>query len=230
VSTSLILGTCSAAAGWVACPLYVRKTLRGGAQPSRVSWASWVLAYTELLVLQAAGGATVTLLLNATEWAATVLILVLTWRRGTGALSAATAALIGCDIAALAAWRLASPAIGTECMLAAIALAAWPTIRREYRAPGTEPAFAWWLLILGGLLSGAGVRPGSPAVLYAYPAVVTAMSAGVVIAGAAGAAAQRRWAARLIGAGVEAAESRSQRPPAPPVRELAGQRARGGAR
>jgi hypothetical protein len=235
-AVNTVFGVTSGIAGALACPWYIRR-----AEPDRTSWLSWLLAYTFLLAAQLADGAIATLWLNGTEWAATLLICVFTWRRGTGTVSRRTVVMLGGECLALAAWWVTTAAIGTVLMLTVIAAATLPTVGNAYRNPNREPSLAWCLMALAGILGELAVRPGSAVASYAYPDEVTVMAIAVITAAAIGPAARRRNAGSLGGAGREALTSAaacaqsgsspgrvdSSRPSPPPGSVMAGTHAQG---
>jgi len=167
----------------VAILLYIRGTLRGD-QPQRVSWVIFTADAAVLLVAQWQHGARSSLWILLPQVAGTLVVMVLSWKRGKGDVTRLDVVLLCAAADALALTWLAR--LGQAIVLATGAemIGVFLSARDVRRQPGTEPTEAWLAFAVAGVLDVPAVH-GAP-VLYVVPAAWIAGGLCVPLASLAG--------------------------------------------
>ena len=192
----------------VAISMYLLVTLRNAAQPHPASWLVWAGNDTVMLVLQAADGVRVAVLVLIPQVAGVLAICGISWCRRCAQWRAARAAaravsassdpsgrrevlLSPADVTLLAATGCALIWYVVKCdapMAVLIAVAvelagAAMTACKVYREPDSEPLSSWLVLALSGAAAAWAIVPRGtgPAayVPYAYPAALVLMGSAV---------------------------------------------------
>jgi hypothetical protein len=176
----LIAGAVSA----VAILLYIRGTLRGD-QPQRVTWVIFTADAAVLLVAQWRHGARSSLWILLPQVAGTLVVMVLSWKRGKGDVTRLDVVLLCAAADALALTWLARLAQAIVLATGAEMIGVFLSARDVRRQPGTEPTEAWLAFAIAGALDIPAVH-GAP-VLYVVPAAWIAGGLCVPLASLAGA-------------------------------------------
>ncbi|MEL6453043.1 MAG: hypothetical protein AAFQ19_17455 [Pseudomonadota bacterium] len=162
---------------------YIRDTLVGRTHPHRASWLIWSVLGCIALGSQVAQGAHASLWFAAMQVGCTVFIFALTIRRGNGAwlapgdtyvLAAAGLGLLMWSVTHTAAYALGMAI--TVSLLGGIC-----TVRKAYRAPGSETLSTWVLSTVAAALALLSVGT-LDWVLLAYPAYLLVLYAAIVTA------------------------------------------------
>jgi hypothetical protein len=168
----------------VAILLYIRGTLRGD-QPQRVAWVIFTADAAVLLVAQWRHGARSSLWILLPQVAGTLVVMVLSWKRGKGDVTRLDVALLCAAAGALALTWLARLAQAIVLATGAEMIGVFLSARDVRRQPGTEPTEAWLAFAVAGALDIPAVH-GAP-VLYVVPAAWIAGGLCVPLASLAGA-------------------------------------------
>ena len=168
----------------VAILLYIRGTLRGD-QPQRVSWVIFTADAAVLFVAQWRHGARSSLWILLPQVAGTLVVMVLSWKRGKGDITRLDVVLLCAAVDALALTWLARLAQAIVLATGAELIGVFLSARDVRRQPGTEPTEAWLAFAAAGALDIPAVH-GAP-VLYVVPAAWIAGGLCVPLASLAGA-------------------------------------------
>jgi hypothetical protein len=184
---------------------YVRAKVRRDVG-SRAAWTVWAATEVAILITQYARGARASLLVQLPQVAGALVICVIAWRRGTREVSRRDVALFTATALALALWVITRDATLAIVLGVAVEYGGLvPTVTGAWHRPDSEPLGSWLLVSAAGLTGLRAVRQGSAAVLFLYPASLTAMAAIVALAAVAGAWRDASPATRkLVGTGLAA--------------------------
>jgi hypothetical protein len=182
VTVVTALGLIGAALFLLTAPSYLWSAVRGSTTPHPLSWAIWsTLGAVGAAATASAGGGPVVILL-----AITVLLEVTVFfvslrsfpRPFTGSPLPLVAAVTGAAV-----WLTAdSPLAGAVGVVVADASGLWPTLRKTWADPNSEPPIPWAVGALAFLLGCLSVSRATPAALL-YPGYLFAGNA--LVAGAA---------------------------------------------
>jgi hypothetical protein len=148
---------------------YIRDIRGGTTRPHRGTWLIWSALAVTVCFSQQADGATWSLVMAATQAAATTLVFALSIRAGEGGVSPLDLALIGLAALGVAGWFLAAdPVIATAAVVVADVVGAAMMLPKAYRDPHSETLSTFALAGLSGLLAAGSVGALDPALLL-YP-------------------------------------------------------------
>jgi len=145
--------------------LYVRAILSGGARPHPFTWGLWAVigGVGATANIAAGGGWGAAILVVWTVLPATVCFIAL--RRPTNEQRASWLGLGICVIGVFLWLVLANPLAAAIAVTVADISAVWPTLRKTWRDPSSEPRLNWGLDSASSMLSIAGLAVFSPATL-----------------------------------------------------------------
>jgi len=177
---------------------YFRDAWRRASAPDPAAWLIWTVEYGILLAAQAAqhppGAA---LYLAALQLAGTVAVFALLAARGGWRFGAGRWVMLGCAVAVMAIWPFAHAPGAAMCLALAVEGAGMILVMiGAYRRPASETLLTWEAFTAAGLLDLPALGKHAPRLLYVYPAFFVVMGAGVLIAAALGARAERVYAQR----------------------------------
>jgi len=180
------LWLCAALSAMLSCMAYfpyIKDTLAGTTQPQRASWLIWSVLSSIAFASQLAEGAAQSLIFAGIQCSGTVVIFLLSIRRGAGDL------ITGRD-----GWVLLASAVGlglwyitdsaTYALVTTIAvslLGGTVTISKAYRDPDSETPSCWLLGLAASVLAAMSVG-GLDWVLLAYPLYLIALKGSIVAA------------------------------------------------
>jgi hypothetical protein len=193
---------------------YVRDVVRGTTRPHRGTWLIWSALGCTAVASQWASGGGWSLLAVTIQATTTLLVLVLSLRRGVGGVSLAELSLLGVAGLGLVAWAVSSrPVVAMVCVLVADVVGVVLMLPKTWRDPWSETPSAFALGAGSGAL-GAGAVGGLTVDLLLYPvyfALVNAATAAVILGRRRSLAAQAQPWSR-VGADALLATSRAANP------------------
>ncbi len=192
---TMMLGLISAALSTVAYLPYIRDTLAGRTKPQRASWLIWSALSIIAFASQAYEGATGSIWFAGAQVLGTVIICVLSVRRGVGGfLSRRDAGILGLAAFGLVAWYLTDTAAYALAITISISLLGGSmTVLKAYQSPNSETLSTWLVSFFASACAILAV--GSPDwVLLAYPVYLFTLNGAIVVATMAGRARDRALA------------------------------------
>ena len=193
---------------------YVRDILRGSTRPHRGTWLIWGTLAVVVVLSQRADGASWSLIMAATQAVLTVVIFLLSIRRGVGGVTRGELVMIGVASAGVAGWLIADePLVATACVVAADLIGVALMVPKTVRDPGSETLVTFALASVAGAFA-AGAVGALDVSLLLYPVYYcvangaiallivsrrAALSRPATAAGRSGAAAPRSAATRPTG-------------------------------
>ena len=179
VAAGLISGLLSA----LAYAPYVFDTLRGSTRPQRASWFIWSVLASISFFAQIAEGAVQSLWFAGVQTGATVLIFLLSLKRGTGGLHSLVDIAILCVAAmGVALWIYTdTPAYALIIAIGVSLLGGTVTITKAYAAPNSETLSTWATCFIASGFAMLAI--GSVDwMLLAYPAYLFTLNGAIVLA------------------------------------------------
>jgi len=175
------LGVLSGILSFVCFLPYISDTLRGVTQPHRASWLIWSLLSSISLISQIHEGATVSLGFSGVQVAGTVVVFLLSIRRGMGHyLSVRNLIIFAVATGGLVAWYVTDNSVYALAISISISfLAGIPTILKSYAKPQSETVSKWALAFLSALLAILSVGRVDW-VLMAYPLYLVVLYIGIL--------------------------------------------------
>ena len=160
---------------------YIRDIFRGSTRPHRGTWLIWSVLAIVVCLSQRADGASWSLIMAATQGAATSLIFVLAIRHGEGGVSTTDLVLIAVAGGGVIGWIVADePIVATICVVAADLIGVALMLPKTYRDPGSETLATFALASLGGALA-AGAVGGVDISLLMYPIYYFAANGAIAL-------------------------------------------------
>ncbi len=165
----------------LACVPYVRDILAGKTKPHRGTWAIWCTLSLIVLLSQRADGAAWSLLMAVAQLLGTLLILLLSIRRGVGGTSRIEILLLAIAASGVVGWYVAGdPTIATLCVVLSDFVAVVMMMPKTHADPYSETLSAYILSALSGLC--ALVAVGSLDFgLIVYPAYIVFADLAVAV-------------------------------------------------
>ena len=161
---------------------YVRDVLRGSTRPHRATWMIWCVLSLIVLLSQRADGARWSLVLVAVQFLATLVVLMLSLRRGVGGGAPTDLALLAVAAAGVVGWQtFGDPLVATACVVGADVIAVCLMLPKTFRDPWSETLSAYLLGLVSVALAGASVGSFAPRLLL-YPAYLLAGDSAIVAA------------------------------------------------
>jgi hypothetical protein len=176
-----LFGVVSGVLQALACVPYVRDILAGKTKPHRGTWAIWCTLSLIVLLSQRADGGARSLLMAVAQLLGTLLILLLSIRRGVGGTSRIEILLLAIAACGVVGWYVAGdPTIATLCVVLSDFVAVVMMMPKTYADPYSETLSAYVLSALSGLC--ALVAVGSLDFgLVVYPAYIVCADVAVAV-------------------------------------------------
>jgi hypothetical protein len=176
-----IFGVAAGVLSLLAFVPYIASTLRGQTRPNRATWWVWTVCNGVLFASYYASGERRSAWVPLTYMAASLVVAVLSLKRGEGGLSRFDQ---GCAVASavgLALWALSgSPLTALAINIGVDFAGALPTIRKTYHDPRSESLSSWLLFLAANGVNLLAVEAwSSPSV--ALPVYYVAMTLIVVV-------------------------------------------------
>ena len=160
---------------------YIRDIFRGSTRPHRGTWLIWSVLAIVVCLSQRADGASWSLLMAATQGAATSLVFLLAIRHGEGGVSTPDVVLIAIAGGGVAGWIVADePMVATICVVAADLIGVALMLPKTYRDPGSETLSTFAFASLGGALAAGAVGVVDVSLLM-YPIYYFAANAAIAL-------------------------------------------------
>ncbi len=160
---------------------YIRDIFRGSTRPHRGTWLIWSVLAIVVCLSQRADGASWSLLMAATQGAATSLVFLLAIRHGEGGVSTPDLVLIAIAGGGVAGWIVADePMVATICVVAADLIGVGLMLPKTYRDPGSETLSTFAFASLGGALAAGAVGVVDVSLLM-YPIYYFAANAAIAL-------------------------------------------------
>ena len=160
---------------------YIRDIFRGSTRPHRGTWLIWSVLAIVVCLSQRADGASWSLLMAATQGAATSLVFLLAIRHGEGGVSTPDLVLIAIAGGGVAGWIVADePMVATICVVAADLIGVALMLPKTYRDPGSETLSTFAFASLGGALAAGAVGVVDVSLLM-YPIYYFAANAAIAL-------------------------------------------------
>ncbi|MEM9343131.1 MAG: hypothetical protein AAGA87_08810 [Pseudomonadota bacterium] len=186
---------------------YILDTLRRQTQPERASWLIWSVLSTIAFFSQVYEGATTSLWFVAVQVSGTILVCLLSVKRGVGGFMRRSdrwiliAAALG-----LMLWYFTSSAAYALAVTISISLLGGSvTVLKAYFEPRTETFSTWVLFLIASALALFSVGE-LDWVLLAYPMYLTTLYGAIVLAMVIGRARERWRATASVGAAIATIE------------------------
>jgi hypothetical protein len=163
----------------LACVPYIRDILAGRTKPHRGTWAIWCTLSLIVLLSQRADGGARSLLMALAQLLGTVVILLLSIRRGVGGTSRFEIVLLAIAASGVVGWYAAGdPTIATLCVVLSDFVAVVMMMPKTYADPYSETLSAYVLSAVSGVC--ALIAVGSLDFgLIVYPAYIVCADAAV---------------------------------------------------
>jgi hypothetical protein len=160
---------------------YVRDVVRGTTRPHRGTWLIWCVLSVVVFASQRADAARWSLVLVGVQFLSTLIIAVLSVRRGEGGGTTIDVMLLGVAGLGVVGWWVAGdPTIATMCVVIADVVAVGLMIPKTYRDPSSETLSAFVLSLVSVLLAGVSVGSFNPRLLL-YPAYLVVADLVVIV-------------------------------------------------
>jgi len=183
VSTLTLLGVLSATLTIMAFLPYIRDTLSGYTQPQSASWMIWSILSAVALASQAYEGATSSLWFAGAQACGTILIALLSMRRGLWrCFSRQDLGILAMAGLGLFLWYATENAAYALAMTITISLLGGAvTVRKAYRDPSSETPATWalnWIASVCAIIAVGDLNW----ILLAYPIYLCALNAAILAA------------------------------------------------
>lgn len=164
-----------------ATPAYLHHTVHGPTRPHPLSWGIWTtLGILGTTATAVAGGGPAVLVLGVTA-ALDLLIFIVAIRQHRGQMSRYELWPIVPALFGVAVWAISSnPLAGALGVILADTCGAWPTLKKTWAEPRSEPPLLWAMSSVAFLLSVISV-PEVTLATVAYPAYLTFATALVAL-------------------------------------------------
>jgi hypothetical protein len=160
---------------------YIRDIFRGSTRPHRGTWLIWSVLAVVVCLSQRADGASWSLIMAATQGAATSLVFLLAIRHGEGGVSTADLVLIAIAGGGVVGWIVADePIVATVCVVAADLIGVALMLPKTYRDPDSETLATFAFSSLGGVLAAGAVGVVDVSLLM-YPIYYFAANAAIAL-------------------------------------------------
>jgi hypothetical protein len=148
----------------------VRDILRGSTRPHRGTWLIWGTLAVVVVLSQRADGASWSLIMAATQAVLTVVIFLLSIRRGVGGVTRGELVMIAVASTGVAGWLVADePLVATACVVAADLIGVALMVPKTVRDPESETLVTFALASVAGACA-AGAVGALDVSLLLYPA------------------------------------------------------------
>jgi hypothetical protein len=180
-------GLVSAALSCIAFLPYIADTLRGHTRPQRASWLIWSVLGSIAVFSQLYEGATHSLMFAAAQVSGTIIVFLLSIRRGTGSfVNKADAMVLVAASVGLVAWYMTSSSVYALMISISIsAIGGAVTAFKAYKQPASETMTTWGLSLVASVLAVLAVGRMDP-ILLAYPMYLLVLNGAIVLAMIAG--------------------------------------------
>jgi len=179
----VMCGLIAAVLSTIAYLPYIADTARGRTQPERATWLIWSVVSTAAFFSQLYEGATASLWFAGVQASATIVIFLMSIKRGYGAyLSRRNINLFGLTAVGLVIWYYAENALYMLLITTAIsALGGAVTVMKAYRHPGSETISTWVISLIATYFAILSVGTLDIALLI-YPVYLYVLYSAIFIA------------------------------------------------
>lgn len=178
-----VFGVLSAVIGLFGYAPYIRDTVSGKNKPERCSWLIWSVLGTLAFFSQLYEGATQSLWFAGTQVSATILVFLLSIRKGAGHfMSVSYFVVLGIAAIGLYAWYFTETAAYALFLTIGVSFVGGSlTVRKAYHHPETETPLTWVLALLSSALALLSVGR-IDWILLAYPLYLFTLYAAILMA------------------------------------------------
>ena len=132
---------------------YVSSILHGPTRPNVVSWAGWALLSGIATAIQFSEGASWSVVVPLLATVSTAIVAIFAIRLGYAKFTRSDIICIGLGIIAIGMWLIArAPLVSILLAILADTIVTIPTYLKTYRDPFSEPAWLWFIYIVGATL------------------------------------------------------------------------------
>lgn len=199
LTTSAVLGLCSAIINVVAFLPYIRSILMRKTKPERSSWWVWSILMAVAFAAQIAAGATWSALLAAVLFIGNIVIAILSLRYGYGKFSSKDFFAVLAALSGVVMWVVTNdPFVALFITIAVDFFAYSLTILKSWKAPYSENLLSWILMTIAAVISALSVGSFDLTLLI-FPLYVAIVSfCGVIVL-----IYRRKWRAQRIKNGLK---------------------------
>lgn len=166
METLLIFGVLSVAFSVASTLIYLKQVRAGNARPHRWTWLVWTLLGVITVASNVAGGARWSLIMVAGQTTTTLLVFLVSLRRGVGGMTVPNLAMVALALVGIGGWATSSePVVATGCVVVADLIGVALMAPKTWSDPHSEPASAFALGVPTGVFGSLAVGRMDPALL-----------------------------------------------------------------
>ena len=179
----LAFGVLSVAFSLASTVIYLRQVRNGTARPHRWTWLVWTVLGVITVASNCAGGAHWSLFMVAGQTATTMVVFLVSLRRGVGRMTLPNLTMLALALVGIGGWAMSSePVVATAGVVLADLMGVALMTPKTWSDPHSEPASAFALGVPTGVFGSLAVGQMDPALLMfpVYFIVANGLTAAMI--------------------------------------------------